>query len=267
MFFDDHDHSVRNPLNDFYWGLPLEKCGDEKLDWLLKNLTANFYKLFNCANQIEQVQRIHFASDGCEFKAASGLNIEGFGVVNIEYFFIKVGTIIDLCYQAFDRLWEIKKAKKNETRHETLSREFEQYNTATNSQKISYSWYNSINKIRNRIVHGGFSIKAYSEDDRILFQAYDASLNEKIVEDYGFFKKDRPIIFADFYTNFYTHVIHWYIEQFFQFILHKLGAKVPEDSDMDEFDRMMKNSHIAWEVGDVSEFKKIAVAMAEYNKD
>lgn len=54
---------IRNPLNEFIYSLPLEKCSDEKLDWLIKNLKANFYKLYSCSTSIAQIQKDYLSKN------------------------------------------------------------------------------------------------------------------------------------------------------------------------------------------------------------
>ncbi|GAA0586216.1 hypothetical protein ACFQH5_03580 [Halomonas salifodinae] len=248
--------SIRNPVNEFVYSLPIEKCSNKKLDWMIKNLNANFCKLYGCSVNIVQVQRDYLAEEERE----GSLDITTFSVNSIEYFYIKIGTIFELCYQIFEELCKPDRsgAKK---KHKLLEEEFERYNKER-GETLRLDWYEAISKIRNRIVHGGFSIKAYVEGQRILFQAYDSDLDEQILEDYGYFKKDRNLIHADYYTNFYTRVCHWYVEMFLNFVLHQLGASRSEAGGGENvFSELIKNSSSFLLLGNEPLFRALAVEM------
>lgn len=250
---------VRNPINGFIYSLPLEKCGDEKLDWLIKNITANFYKLYSCSTNIAQIQQDYLSEE----TPKGTLNIQMFSTNSVEYFFIKLGSLFELCYQAFGILCEPQKGK-NQDKHKFLQEEFDKYNKE-HDQNLTIEWYSSVNEIRNRIVHGGYSIKTFTENGRILFQAYDLNLDEKLNENYGFFKKDSNLIYVDFYTNFYTKVVHWYIENFFIFILNKLDSPLMRDDELSTIDLMRKKSSNSWLIGDEKLFSLVSKEMESYN--
>ncbi len=252
-------NEVRNPINGFIYSLPLEKCGDEKLDWLIKNITANFYKLYSCSTNIAQVQKDYLSAEA----PRGTLNIQMFSTNSVEYFFIKLGSIFELCYQVFDTLCEPQKGK-NKDKHKFLKEEFNKYNK-DHDEDLNIKWYSSVNEVRNRVVHGGYSIKTFTENGRILFQAYDLNLDEKLNENYGFFKRNSNLIYVDFYTNFYTAVVHRYIEHFFIFILYKLNVSLAQDDELSPMDLMRKNSSRSWLIGDEELFSSIAEEMNSYN--
>lgn len=252
-----------NPVNDFIYFLPLKYCENEKLDWLVKNITANVYKLYTCSTLLAQVQNDYLSREEAEVEGRSALNVRMFSVNSIEYFHIKVDTIFDLCYQAYEMLCAPGKIKGAE-KYQALEVEFANYNKEK-GRALDLKWYGAINKVRNRIVHGGFSIKAFLEGGRVLFQAYNSSLSEQILEDYGFFKKNRNIIFADFYTNFYTRVVHWYVQSFFDFILFKLGVDVVSSEGLDIFSGMCHKSSSTMHVGDEALFIAVSAAMENYS--
>ena len=157
MFNED---GIENPMNDFNHHVPLERASDEKFIWLTKNLQANFYKMFSCAVNLIQVQ-----SDYASNKEQKTLNTQTFSVNSVEYFFIKINTIFELCYQVYDFLGDNLNRKK---KFERLDDRFKAYVDETGSD-LNYSWYEEVNEVRNRIIHGGYSIKAFNDDGRLLF--------------------------------------------------------------------------------------------------
>ncbi|MUK51493.1 hypothetical protein [Aliivibrio fischeri] len=78
-----------------------------------------------------------------------------------------------MCYQIYDFLDDDTGKKKKFNR---LDDGFKRYAEEMKAD-LNYAWYKEINEVRNRIIHGGYSIKTFSEDGRFLFQAYDLNLN------------------------------------------------------------------------------------------
>ncbi|MBF4265347.1 hypothetical protein EAY73_26420, partial [Vibrio anguillarum] len=77
-------------------------------------------------------------------------------------------------YQIADKL--IFPNKKSGDKYEYLEKKFEGY--ADNFDALQLGWYRDLNKVRNKIVHGGITVNPfYVNDDevknRICFQAYD----------------------------------------------------------------------------------------------
>lgn len=185
------------------------------------------------------------------------MNVQIVSLNLIEYFFIKMGTIYDNCYEAFFFLFE-PKIPNRKIKHKFLEDEFYKYNQETGDD-LSMEWYSSVNNVRNRIVHGGYSVKTFIEDGRILFQVYNSNLDVQLNEDCGFFKNNSQLIYMDYYTNFYTRLAHWYMEHFFHFILHKLLAS--ENRELNLIEEMHKQSSAVWLVGDEDLFNSISRSM------
>ncbi|WP_038173085.1 hypothetical protein [Vibrio pacinii] len=230
MFNSD---GIENPMNDFNYHVPLERASNDEFIWMTKNLQANFYKLFSCTLNVVQIQNDYAE----ESSKPNTLNTQMFTTNSVEYFFIKVNTIFELCYQIYDYLDDNPDKKKKFTR---LDDGFKKYTEETESS-LNYLWYKEINEVRNRIIHGGYSIKTFRENNRFLFQAYDLNLNERIRQDHGYFKRESNLIYIDHYMAFFTRVMHWYIKEFLSFVLHSLGVEV-DDNKLDPFQKMMKGS-------------------------
>lgn len=238
MFNED---GIENPMNDFNFHVPFDRASDEKFIWLTKNLQGNYYKLFSCAVNLLQIQ-----TDYSKDSKNNTLNTDSFTVNSVEYFFIKINTIFELCYQIYDYLDDNKDKKK---KFDRLNDEFEKYAKDTDSP-LSFSWYEEVNKIRNRIIHGGYSIKTFNENHRFLFQAYDVNLNEQIMQDNGYFKDESNLIYIDHYMAFFIKVVHWYIKEFLSFVLHILSVEV-DDKKLEPFHKSLKNSGSlrVWNIG------------------
>ncbi|AHK17502.1 hypothetical protein [Thalassolituus oleivorans] len=241
-----NEGGIENPMNDFNYHVPLERASDEKFIWLTKNLQANFYKIFSCAINLVQLQ-----SDYAEEDKSKTLNTQTFSVNSVEYFFIKVNTIFELCYQIYDFLDDNTGKKK---KFDRLDDGFKRYAEKTKVD-LNYAWYKEINEVRNRIIHGGCSIKTFNENGRFLFQAYDLNLNERICTDGGYFKKDSNLIYIDHYMVFFVSVIHWYIKEFLSFVLYELCVDV-DDGKLEPFHKMMKDSGSS-RVWSISQFEII----------
>jgi len=242
-----NEGGIKNPMNDFIYHVPLEHVSNADFIWLTKNLQGNYYKLFSCALNVLQIQ-----TDYSKQNTEKTLNINTFTVNSVEYFFIKVNTIFELCYQIYDYLDDNKDKKKKLDR---LDCNFQKYSEETGSS-LNYSWYKEVNEVRNRIIHGGYSIKTFNESGRFLFQAYDLELNEKIRQDNGYFKAESDLIFIDYYMAFFTKVVHWYIQEFLSFVLHNLDVEV-DDNKLDYIHQVCKNSAATWYISQHELLKKI----------
>ncbi|WP_238290114.1 hypothetical protein [Caballeronia novacaledonica] len=222
-------------MNDFIWSLPIEKCGDTELDWTIKNLSANFQKLYGCTINLLQVQNFDFND-----KSDSNVDLATLCTNLIEYFFLKINTIWELCYQIYLKLCDPKKTSKR-SKHEYLEIEFDNYRRST-GREITLDWYEPINAVRNRIAHGGFSIKSFLSDDFLLFQVYNRDLDEQIVDKLGYVVHDKPLVYVDLYTTFYTTKTHQYIQEFLAFVINRMGNVGSTDEGLDILDRELRNS-------------------------
>lgn len=228
------DGFLTNPINDFIWSLPRDRL-DEELDWMVKNLSANFQKLYGCTVNIVQVQNDYLLQ-----KRKGGLDLLTFCTCSIEFFHMKVDTIFDLTYQIYVKLCSPRNVPKR-SKHEHLKERFARFNSETGSD-LQLEWFEVVNTVRNRIVHGGFSIKTFIRDYYLAFQAYDRDLEEQLNDDHGFFFVDSPLIYADLYTNFYTSTAHEYIRKFLAFVIHCLRPESAAREPLDIVERQCKQS-------------------------
>ena len=249
-----HD-GIKNPLNDFDFFADSKKTQEDKFIWMRKNLQAHFFKLCSCAINVIQVQ--HDYLDGG--KDNSSLDKNMFTVNSVEYFFIKVNTIFELCYQMYDYVDERSEKKKKFKR---LNEDFEKYIEDTGSD-INLAWYQEINDIRNHIIHSGYGIKTFEEESRFLFQAYADGIQEKVLPKREYSKNGSTLVYIDRYMEFHIKIVHWYIEEFFKFVLHLIGSRVDE-SKLSSLQKELKNSGscVLWSVSGIDVLKRLNAASA-----
>jgi hypothetical protein len=221
-------YNIPNPVFDLLIHLN-EKDADglernAKLQMLIKNCRTNFYKFFEAVNQISEIQK-----DPELLKRLPILKMQ-----SVEYCFLKISTTWDIAYQiAEELLGKSKKKDKNDDKYDVLEKEFEAY--ASHLPRLKLDWYREINKIRNRVVHGGINVIVFHENDLISFQAYDGDVEEQVKVSALFCERDRPLVHAEKYFSFYTVLLYNYLADFFRYILIRLTGdtnpviKLPED--------------------------------------
>lgn len=227
------DGEIVNPVNDFIWSLPKDRCDDKVLDWNVKNLNASFYKLYGCTINIAEVQNAYL-----EKKTERALDLPTFCISSIEYFYMKANTIYELCYQIYERLCRPQRGGK---KHEHLNEVLAKYEQAT-GRHVQFDWVEPINTIRNRIAHGGLSIKGFTTGSHLAFQAYDSEVDEQITRDHGFLVGDGPLVRADLYTAYYTVHIHRFIHQFLGFVVHCLDGEPTDEATLGTVERQQKQA-------------------------
>lgn len=142
-----------------------EILDDEKIQFLFKNLKTHFKKLFYTVAYISKIQK-----DSDFIKNYDKTSVVS--ISSIEYCYYKISTIFDIAYQIADKL--IFPSKKEGNRYEFLERQFEVYSNKLIALQLG--WYKRLNKIRNKIVHGGITVNPFYVNDenvknRICFQA------------------------------------------------------------------------------------------------
>ncbi len=229
------ENALVNPVNEFIWGLPIENCSDKTLNWMIKNLLANFQKLYGCTVNIAQVQNDYLKKDNI-----GTLDLLTFNTNSVEYFFLKIDTIFDILYQVYFKLCEPNRPS-SQSKYRHLEEIFKVYKDETGNE-VQIKWLSPINAVRNRIAHGGFSIKCFFLEKHFAFQAYDLNLNEQIKDDFGFFVKNQPIVYTDLYTNFYAQKTHEFIRSFLAFINHKVSTVDREKAPLGFLEEQQKQS-------------------------
>lgn len=229
------EKALVNPVNEFIYGLPIDKCSDRELDWMVKNLLANFQKLYGCSINIAQVQNDYLSKKGY-----GTLDLMTFGTNSIEYFFLKIDTIFDILYQIYFKLCEPNRPS-SQSKYKHLEVILKKYKDETGGE-VKIKWLTPINAVRNRIAHGGYSIKCFRLEKHFAFQAYDLNLEERIKDDFGFFVNGRAIVYADLYTNFYTQKTHEFIQSFLAFVIHKVRTPDQDEASLGVLEEQLKQS-------------------------
>lgn len=260
MYFSDNIENINNPIYELLIYLneyDEERLYDDKFAMLLKNLRTSFIKLLYSVNYLNKMQsNKEFVSENEIFKTQI-----------IEYCYLKVSTTWDISYQIANELIKFKKIK-SKNKYESLEIEFEEYCDHLNNLQVS--WYRKINSLRNKVAHGGVNIIPYYEDERLLFQAYDNDVEEMIEYSNYYCKSEKNLVFADYYFNYYTCVLHSYLVDFFKFIMTKLiGDKKLTIKLTDNPMGMFEKSHKHWGIDNLKLFNNITQNMQDsekYNK-
>lgn len=195
---------------------------------LFGNLKTHFLKLFYSVVHMHEIQK----DNDFMGKYSQTHFIE---TMLIEYSYMKISTIWDISYQIGSKLTKLKSSKGN--KYDELEKEFSNYTEEFNN--LNLSWYKEINKIRNRIVHGGAKLTPFylnknnnsGIENRLCFQIYDHDLGDLIpVSNFYTNVYNNNINFSDNYFAFYTNILYSYLIDFFDFILSKLCIENNIDS-------------------------------------
>ncbi|MBF4274687.1 hypothetical protein, partial [Vibrio anguillarum] len=237
-----------------------ELLDNEKIQFLFKNLQTNFKKLFYTIAHINKVQKDEDFIK--EYNQTSVVSIS-----SVEYCYYKISTIWDIAYQIADKL--IFPNKKSGDKYEYLEKKFEGY--ADNFDALQLGWYRDLNKVRNKIVHGGITVNPfYVNDDevknRICFQAYDFNLDDLIQPHYMYSNEcNNNINFADNYFAFHTHLLYSYLCDFFEFILIELNKDKNHDREKLSLDELpyelFERGQKTWLLSEVDTFTEITKEM------
>lgn len=208
-----------NPLYEFEGKIDLDVLKkSNKLDeivFFIKTIKSNFLKLYH-----------HI----CNYHNFKSVDLKKIGVVDnffyegyLEFFYFKVSSIFDLCYQVYSVLCEVN--VKPKIKYITLQKEFERYCSLNKSISIQFSEFQEINKIRNSIIHGGVYIRClyFKVDQNWGFQAQDRNYDDLILIDKGYFLNDFYVSIEK-YMNYNYRVLHHFIKNFLNFILVKLNC-------------------------------------------
>ncbi|HGJ4478020.1 TPA: hypothetical protein ACJGPC_001992, partial [Salmonella enterica subsp. diarizonae] len=155
--------------------------------------------------------------------------------------------------------------EKNINKYDYLEQRFKKY--AGEFDNLHLKWYREINKIRNKITHGGITINPFfinSSDvgSRFCFQAYTLNLDDIVTPNYMYTNiYNNNINFADYYFTLQINLLYSYLTDFFDFILlemneghnHDLSNLFLGNSSLDVFE----NSHKYWLLSDVNLLKSM----------
>lgn len=272
MLLNVNDDKIFNPtykILNFIQSQKVELFDYDNYLILFGNLRTHFLKLFYSVIHIHEIQKDNDFMN--KYNQTSFV-----GTMLIEYPYIKISTVWDIAYQIADKLTKLKNSKGN--KYEQLEKEFFVY--AEKYNHLNLHWYKDINKIRNKIVHGGINITPFYFNDkekiknRLCFQAYDFQVNDLIsISDYYTNTHNNNINFADNYFALYTSTLYNYLIDFFDFVLSKLcdehnlnltDFNKHENSDIYELCRI---SDKYWTIAHMKEFKYIAIDMLKLYKN
>jgi hypothetical protein len=252
----------RLPNPSFELVMLLNKYDDKRLEsdnfeMLFKNLRSNMNKVIHSSILLYDLQEDDKFIQAHDEIIKSEL---------IEYVFYKISTTWDNAYQIASKVLPLPKVDKNYSKYDMLEDEFEQYCISGNIPTLS--WYKEINKIRNRIVHGGINLITYYDNKRILFQAYDNNVDEQIPYSDFYNNGQRLTIFADYYFNYYTILLYRYLVDFFKYVTDKYTSLIPAGTVETKIDDMtydvMKNAGLGYlTIKDLSKFDEITHKMYE----
>lgn len=234
----------------------------KELQFLFKNLETHFKKLFYSVAYISKIQNNE------EF--IRSYNQTGVvSISSIEYCYYKISTIWDIAYQIADKLIFPKNKGKGFDKYKYLEERFEKY--TSHLEGLHLNWYKDVNKIRNKIVHGGITVNPYYVNDavvsnRICFQAYDFDLEDLVQPHYMYSnQRNNDINFADNYFTFYTHLLYSYLADFFEFVLLELNEGKKHDLENLSFDEFLydcfEKDHKTWLLSDVDLISEVTEKM------
>ncbi|PQL06529.1 hypothetical protein CG436_16480 [Pantoea ananatis] len=233
---------------------------DENLQHLFKNLSTHFKKLFYMTTYIHKIQK-----DEEALKKYNGTAVVS--ISSIEYCYYKISTIWDIAYQIAEYL--IFPGKLKMKKYDYLNARFKEY--ITSRPGLDFKWYIKLNKIRNRIVHGGITVNPFYIDDnnvkqKICFQAYDFQLNDLIVKNSMYSNVYNNFInFADYFFTFHTHLLYTFLIDFFEFILIEFNKgkeyNLEDLSLSNGINEVFESMHKTWLLSDVDVFCKVTQEM------
>lgn len=259
--FDFEAQHINNPM--FKLIIYLNKYAPDKIEnhdiqFYMKNLPTHFKKLFYSVVNIDKLQK-----DSDFIKKYDKTGVIGSNL--IEYCYFKISTVWDISYQIADILVFKNKKEKNINKYDYLEQRFKKY--AGEFDNLHLKWYREINKIRNKITHGGITINPFfinSSDvgSRFCFQAYTLNLDDIVTPNYMYTNiYNNNINFADYYFTLQINLLYSYLTDFFDFILlemneghnHDLSNLFLGNSSLDVFE----NSHKYWLLSDVNLLKSM----------
>lgn len=237
-----------------------ELLDNEKIQFLFKNLKTHFKKLFYTIAHIDKIQK-----DSDFIKRHDQTSI--ISISSVEYCYYKISTIFDIAYQIADEL--IFPNNKKDSKYDFLEKKFETY--ANKLIALQLDWYKNLNKIRNKIVHGGITVNAFYVNDervrkRICFQAYNFDLDDLIEANCMYSNRhNNNINFADNYFVFHTHLLYSYLTDFFEFVLMELSQDKSHDVENLSLDdlpfELFERDQKTWLLSEVDTFVEITKKM------
>lgn len=220
--FDPDAKRIPDPLYDLglYIHTYHQQMIDENLDFLFKNLSTHFRKLFYSSCLLYKLQGDKdFLQKYDSAKAVS--------VQNIEYCFYKISTVWEMAFEIIAKLGVTPK-KKDRCNH--FMERFSHH-----GKPFDLGWYNEINTIRNRITHGGIRIMPFhtvddSNTPRICFQAYNTGFSDRTTHHPYYTNIHNNFInYADNYFTYHTHLLYRFLGNLFTVTMLDVAEKNGHD--------------------------------------
>lgn len=226
--FDPDAKRIPDPLYDL--GLYIQTYHrhmiDEDLDFLFKNFSTHFRKLFYSSCLLYKLQ-----ADSVFLQKFD--NTKVVSIQNIEYCFYKISTIWDMAFEIVAKLGPIPNKK---VRNNYFMERFRYH-----GKTFDLGWYNEINTIRNRITHGGIRIMPFhtvddSDTPRICFQAYNTGFSDRTAHNpYYTNIHNNCINYADNYFTYHTHLLYRFLGNLFRVTMLDAAQRHGHDiSDLKE---------------------------------
>ena len=171
----------------------------------------------------------------------------------MDWLYLKISTIWDLAYQIADYVFKYKKGNK----YEKLEQNFEEYKRSHDF--LSLSWYQDINKIRNRIVHGGVNIIPFYNNEELMFNVYDENV-DSVMPHCSIYSEPKGLtVSASSYFMYYTSILYSYLSDFFSYVLIEIQKSVKPTIPLDVFieeEMMERMGH--WNLNRLREYNDYA---------
>lgn len=158
MYFDVNAKRINSPTYKIIMYLHKYESKileDNNIILLFNNLKTHFKKLFHKVTYISKIQKDYDFIEKYDQTLIASIS-------SIEYCYYKISTIFDITYQISSKLI-IFPGNKQFNRYDYLENQFEAY--TNNLKALQLDWYKNLNKIRNKIVHGGIKINPYYVND------------------------------------------------------------------------------------------------------
>lgn len=243
--------ALRNPMHEFIVFLnacEIEAVEDLQLERYVKNLRTTFNKMYLTVEQIIKHQEM-------------GLNYEKHPLLQvqpIEYFYLKVSTIWDLSYLIAEKLIYKGKAPAGKEKFKKLNERFSKYKG--DLQFLRLDWYERLNAIRNRIVHGEINLMPFYVDGELLFNVYNKDV-DSILENSAIYTMECGLkASAERYFVYNLGLIYHYLCDFFTFIKYELQDEMTIKHQMNDAFYYPVKFQEYWHFPGLDDYNKKAVA-------
>ncbi|WP_440483860.1 hypothetical protein, partial [Serratia bockelmannii] len=124
---------------------------------------------------------------------------------------------------------------------------------------LSLSWYQDINEIRNRIVHGGVNIIPFYDNDELRFNAYNEDVDSIISHCSIYTVSPGLMVSASAYFTYFTSILHSYLSDFFSYVLAELKKTVTPTIEISESQTEMDREQVgSWPLSRLKEYNEYA---------